>query len=90
MCSNRVYASNAGEKIFIFSESFGVHYMLHMQPLDKSLKIRFSTEMMEMLERLAAERGPGTRLADLVREAVHHYYAEDTTPHKKIAKKPKK
>ncbi len=88
MYSYGVYPSNQHEKI-LFSRSL-LEAMIHrlMQPLDKSLKIRFSTEMMEMLKRRAAERGPGTRLADLVREAVHHHYAEDT-PRKKVAKKDK-
>ena len=42
--------------------------------MDKAVQIRMPLEMWEHLAKLAKERGPGTKVTALIREAVHKNY----------------
>jgi hypothetical protein len=51
------------------------------EPLDREFKIRIPAAMHQQLERIARQRGPGTKIAPLIREAVYQVYglAEEPT-----------
>jgi hypothetical protein len=44
------------------------------EPLDRDFKIRIPLAMYKELERLATQRGPGTKIAPLIREAIYQVY----------------
>jgi hypothetical protein len=44
------------------------------EPLDRDFKIRIPLGMYKELERLAAQRGPGSKIAPLIREAIYQVY----------------
>jgi hypothetical protein len=53
------------------------------EPLDREFKIRIPAAMHQQLERIAKQRGPGTKIAPLIREAVYQVYGlaeEQTNP----------
>jgi len=56
--------------------------------LDKQVQIRMPKEMHELLLKRAKERGPGAKVTDLIREAIHRvYFASQEEPQKKSQKK---
>lgn len=62
---------------------------LMSEPLDRDFKIRIPIAMYEELERLAAERGPGSKIAPLIREAIYQVYGGGSTPKTKSTEPPK-
>jgi hypothetical protein len=42
--------------------------------LDREFKFRISSAMLGTLEAVAASRGEGSKIADLIREAIHSVY----------------
>jgi len=42
--------------------------------MTETIRVRVSQEMKTHLETLAEKRGPGSKVADLVREAIHQVY----------------
>jgi hypothetical protein len=48
------------------------------EPLDRDFKIRIPLAMYKELERLAAQRGPGSKIAPLIREAIYQVYLTDS------------
>jgi hypothetical protein len=62
--------------------------------MTETIRVRVSKEMKSHLESLAEKRGPGSKVADLVREAIHQVYfktysVEEITALKAV-KRPKK
>lgn len=46
--------------------------------LTENLRVRISKQWRSHLQSLANQRGPGTKLSDLAREAIHQvYFSED-------------
>lgn len=44
--------------------------------MTETIRVRISKEMKEHLEALTQKRGPGSKISDLVREAVYQVYGE--------------
>jgi hypothetical protein len=44
------------------------------ETLTENIRVRISKSMKTHLEKLANQRGPGTKLSDLAREAIHKTY----------------
>jgi hypothetical protein len=44
------------------------------ETLTENIRVRISKTMKTHLENLANQRGPGTKLSDLAREAIHKTY----------------
>jgi predicted DNA-binding protein len=62
--------------------------------MTETIRVRVTKEMKSHLESLAEKRGPGSKVADLVREAIHQVYfktypIEEITAHRAV-QKPKK
>jgi hypothetical protein len=53
------------------------------EPLTDNIRVRVSKSWKEHLTRLAMERGPGTKLSDLAREAIYRVYFAQEHPAKK-------
>lgn len=66
-------------------------WYIEVMKLDKEFKFRISSEMLKLLDDIARQRGPGSKIADLVREAIHKtYFAEVLEPTRKEVVKKKK
>jgi hypothetical protein len=55
--------------------------------LDKQVQIRMPKDMHELLLLKAKERGPGAKVTDLIREAIHQVYFASKESEKKARKK---
>jgi hypothetical protein len=51
--------------------------MKEQDKLTENIRVRISKKMKSHLELLANRRGPGTKLSDLAREAIHNTYFGD-------------
>jgi hypothetical protein len=51
--------------------------MKEQERLTENIRVRISKSMKDHLEVLAKKRGPGTKLSDLAREAIHSTYFGD-------------
>jgi hypothetical protein len=48
--------------------------MTESEKLTENIRVRISKSMKNHLSFLASQRGPGTKLSDLAREAIHQVY----------------
>ena len=55
-----------------------MRYIVVMK-LNREFKFRLSSEMLKLLAEMAKRRGPGSKIADLVREAIHKTYFSELT-----------
>jgi len=55
--------------------------------LDKQVQVRMPKEMHAFLLAKAKERGPGLKVPDLIREAIHRVYFSSKEPEKKTSSK---
>jgi uncharacterized membrane protein YgaE (UPF0421/DUF939 family) len=51
--------------------------MTDKEKLTENIRVRISKRMKDHLSVLAAQRGPGTKLSDLAREAIHQVYFQE-------------
>ncbi len=69
-------------------------YIVPMEKKDRlteNIRVRISKEWKSHLEVLAEQRGPGTKLSDLAREAIHKiYFASYPITALRAAEAPKK